>query len=129
MKECKRRKRVFKTGGVFLWMIGLLISVFSCDDNKYEIPIVDPGTELSFSEDILAFIEDQNCAGCHPTLAPPDLTSGNVYESLMDGYVDTDTPENSKIYTKFEGGHAGYNTDNVEIQKILIWIQQGAENN
>jgi hypothetical protein len=129
MKERKNGKRVFKAVAVCLWLTGLLIATFSCDKYTFEPPTIDPGEEVSFSEDILKFIEDENCAGCHPRVSPPDLTEGKIYESLLDGYVDTESPENSKIYTQFEDGHVGFNTESIEIQKILNWIKQGAKNN
>lgn len=129
MKERKNEKRIFKTVAVFLWLTGLLIVTFSCDKYTFEPPSIDPDEPVSFEEDILAFIENENCAGCHPRVSAPDLTAGNVYESLIDGYVNTETPETSKIYTQFEDGHVGFNTESIEIQKILNWIKQGAKDN
>jgi hypothetical protein len=132
-KEEMKEKKITNFQKTFLNLTLIIFSfsfiVLSCEKYQYSTPTVDPDEDVSFKDDILTFIEDQNCAACHPAASPPDLTEGNVYESLMDGYVDTANPEQSKIYTQFEGGHVGYNTSSVEILKILNWIKQGAENN
>ncbi len=124
------RKNIFRNAGL-LTLISTLLTffIFSCDKYQYELPTIDPDEEISFQEDILAIFEDQNCAGCHPRSSPPNLNADQAYESLLDGYVNTDSPEDSEIYTQFEDGHVGLNTNSLEIQKILSWIKQGAKNN
>ena len=127
MKE--QRRRIFKhTILMTLSSILLTLLIFSCDKYQYEPPTIDPGEEVTF-QDVLGIFEEQNCAACHPGVSPPDLSPGNAYESLMDGYVNTDSPEQSLIYTQFEDGHVGLDTNSIELQSILNWINQGAPNN
>ena len=128
MKE-QRRRRIFKhTILMTLSSILLTILAFSCEKYQYEPPTIDPGADVSF-QDVLGIFEDNNCAACHPSASPPDLTPDNAYESLMDGYVNTEAPEESLIYTQFEDGHVGLDTNSIELQSILNWIKQGAQNN
>ncbi|MEZ4999745.1 MAG: hypothetical protein R2727_03410 [Bacteroidales bacterium] len=74
------------------------------------------------------FSVDHNCAGCHNSGGqPPDLTLANIYDELLDGYVNTDNPTASIIITKIEAGHmGGMPFDDKKI--ILDWIYQGAKN-
>lgn len=117
-------------GLLSLISITIVLLIYSCENYQYEIPQIDPNKDVSFQEDILKIFNDKNCAACHPTVSPPDLTQENAYEALMDGYVNAESPEESKIYTQFEGGHGGIeNINSEEAQLILNWIKQGAENN
>ncbi len=130
MKEQKRKSLMRNTGLFALASMVFTLLLFSCENYQYEIPQVDPNEDVSFQEDILKIFNNKNCAACHPSVSPPDLTPENAYEALMDGYVNTENPEESGIYTKFEGGHGGIeNMNSEEAQLILNWIKQGADNN
>ena len=61
----------------------------------------------------------------------PDLSEANAYNSLTGGgYVDTDTPEASIIYTTMTTGNmVPYVQDPGDADLILAWITQGALNN
>lgn len=92
--------------------------------------------EITFSVDFQSYnsdiqpIFDADCIGCHPALIGPDLTAASSHTALTtQGFVDLQTPENSKIYTKLQAGsHSSYTiTANKEL--ILEWIKQGAPNN
>lgn len=128
MKERNRIKSKLKLAALIFWGLGILIFAFSCEKYTFDPPSIDPGEEVSF-QDVLQILDDQNCAACHPRVSPPDLSSDKAYEALLDGYVNIESPEESEIYTQFEGGHSGLNTQSIEIQKILNWITQGATDN
>ena len=129
MKEQKTRRIYKNTCLLTLFSILFTLFIFSCEEYKYEPPSIDPDEEVSFQEDILGIFDENNCAGCHPSASPPDLSPANAHESLLDGYVNTGSPEESTIYTKFEDGHVGLDTKSIELQTILSWIKQGAQNN
>lgn len=109
----------------------ILIGIASCE-YKYidpiEVEITDP---VSFSEQIEPIFQSK-CVACHASTSPI-LTTGNAYNSLIDGnYINTEVPESSKLYEKvtIEGHPGGNNTlDATQIALILKWIQDGAENN
>ena len=109
----------------------MLMWISSCA--YYEKPGEEPITDVSFSEDLIPYFET-SCAyaGCHNTGGiPPDLTEQFAYASLTNGgYIDTDNPEQSLLYTKIAPGGSmeRYSTPQ-ETQMVLQWIIEGAENN
>ena len=131
MKERNNRKIYIRTGGVSMFVFWLAFLVFSCEKYSYDPPTLDPNEEISFQEDILPFFAN-NCTGCHNGAIPPDLTAGNAYEEIQDGYLSSDlenNPEESGIYSKLlESGHVARASD-LERQMLLNWIRQGAKNN
>ena len=94
---------------------------------KYIIEKPDIPTGINFSTDIQP-IFDAKCLDCHSDRYDPELSSGESYDALIDdGYVDTDDPESSELYTKLKGGHG--KTTPEEQLLILQWITEGAQNN
>ena len=95
-----------------------------------KVPIPD---NVSFSADIMPIFNNGcNTNVCHGSGgSPPDLTEANAYNSLITGgYVDTDTPEASIIYTTMTtGSMVSYVQNPGDPELILAWIEQGAENN
>ncbi len=98
-------------------------------------PPVDPeGPQISFASEIEPIFNNSNkCTACHNGSQNPNLTTGNAYASLSNPkYVNTATPEESKIYL-----HPNPTTDTHKQKKytsseaalILGWITQGAKNN
>lgn len=111
----------------FIIMAGLVFLV-SCEDYSYELETVDPGEPVLFQTEIQP-IFTTNCVVCHKGTRAPDLRAGNSFASLTDGGFVTLPAESSKLYTKvISGSHTSF-TLPAEKDKILIWIQQGAENN
>ena len=83
---------------------------------------------ISFSRDIRPIFN--NCTGCHDGLRIPDLKN-NPYTALINGnYVNVKFPQQSKIYLQITTNVQHKNRVNsTQVQKILIWIKQGARNN
>lgn len=105
------------------------------DEVILESPI-DPGEEISFSEDLIPFFEAGcNNAGCHNTGGvAPDLTPNNAYDAIINGnYINTTTPASSEFYNWVNGGGSIpmpiSGTDPQLAATVLLWIQQGALNN
>jgi hypothetical protein len=126
LKRMKERIEKIKAAAIVIWLAGFLVFMFSCEKYSFDPPEVDPNEEISFQE-VLIPIFDNKCVGCHSGGIPPNLTADEAYESITDDYIN-DVPEESEIYTKLEEGHVTSITD-IELQQILIWIQQGANNN
>ena len=100
--------------------------MFSCE--KYVIPKVDVPTDVSYSADVQP-IFDAKCINCHNGGQKPNLTSPNSYNALINGgYVNTDDPESSTLYTVLRGTHDSRATED-EKMFILGWITEGALNN
>jgi len=110
-----------------LLFLVLLMILGSCEMVSLE-PFSDVPDDLSLADDIQP-IFNSNCTSCHSGSRAPDLRTGSSYNSLVTGgFVDTADPENSKIYTVFEGSHSSRASDK-EKAYILGWVQQGAKNN
>jgi hypothetical protein len=131
----KMNLNIIKTEKRARWVLLLftiiLLWISSCAN--YERPGEEPIQDVSFSEDLIPFFET-SCAyaGCHNTGGiPPDLTEDFAYASLTNGgYIDTDNPEQSLLYTKIsEGGSMERYSTPRDTQMVLQWIIEGAENN
>ena len=128
--------RHLKTTFCFTLMFSVFSFFIGCEYDAVLPEQPPPG--VSFQDYIIPEIFNQGCndAGCHggPLDTPPDLTPGNAYNALWEGnYIDTMTPENSLLYRwmlgdeglpmPLEGPNATYNA------AILLWIEEGAQNN
>lgn len=118
----------------FLNMIILIVGMValgSCEYEKITYDVPDPSVPVSYATDIQA-IWDKGCTGCHGVgKTPPDLTAANSYDALINGgFVNTDQPAESIIYTSMaSGGSMAPYTNASDAGKVLVWIQQGAKNN
>ncbi|MCT4602110.1 MAG: hypothetical protein N4A59_04265 [Marinifilum sp.] len=111
-------------------ILATLLCFVSCEYNTIEFDevVIPPGQEVSFSDDIIP-IFTSNCIDCHDGGIDPDLRESNVYNSLTNGgYINTENPSESEIYTiLFEGSHST-RASATEKQLILEWITRGANN-
>jgi len=107
-----------------------------------EIPVDGGGggggggtTDISFAQTIEPiFNNGNNCTACHKTGGTkPDLSTGKAYTSISNAaYINSATPESSKIYSVVEPGssthmHKKYTA--AQAANVLNWIKQGAKNN
>lgn len=117
----------------YLLAIISLISfiAFSCTyEPMVEVPVEAPTDTISFAATVEPIFAAQGCTECHPSMAQPDLSVGNAYNSIMDGRVDLANPENSIIYAKPKQGEGHFKTYTGQQAVILLtWIEQGAVNN
>lgn len=114
---------------VIFLMTGLLILILAgCSNYEYAVDCPDGTPGASYSGDIQP-IFNSSCVSCHSGGQAPDLSDGWSYDELTEGgYVDTDSPCESDLYTVFSGTHTGRATDE-ELMQILGWIQEGAQDN
>ncbi len=118
----------------------LIVSVIFLNGCIYDfiapevVPPTDPNVPVSFSTKIVPiFSTGTKCTSCHkPGGDSPDLTAANAFASIVPQYVNTSSPEQSKIYT-FPFGSTGTHTwkkyNATEAALILQWIKEGAKNN
>ncbi len=115
---------------VGLVLIVVVVGISSCEKYSYLPPTVDLIDTLYFQAEIQT-IFDNNCITCHGAIQKPILSDGKSYTNLTEGgYINPpETAETSRLYVKMiSGSHAAKSTD-VDKQKVLIWITQGALNN
>jgi hypothetical protein len=106
---------------------------YGCTSDTLVPEVPNPNQPVSFTGDIQP-IFDQGCnhSGCHATgMVSPDLTPGKSYHALISAnLVDTVNPAQSILYNEVKpnGAMSSYCTQ-AQSQLILLWIQQGAQNN
>jgi len=108
----------------------VILFLWGCSDYIIPAPEYPEGIPegVSYSGDVQP-IFDQQCLTCHAGGQSPALTADWSYDELIDGgYVNTDEPLESALYTIFSGTHAGRASEE-ETLVFLGWIIEGAENN
>ena len=106
-----------------------LILFTSCE-KEYYVPFPIPDV-ITYSGNIQPYF-DSKCANCHKGGSVPldlraDVSHGNL---INGGYVDTDNPTNSLLYTKINtGGSMEQYSTPEETEMVLKWITEGAKNN
>jgi len=105
----------------------ILLFAMCLQSCKYDTIEVKKCENISFANDIQS-IFNEKCVTCHTGGSAPmglELTAGNSYNNLIDGsYIDTNNPEESKLYEKAKSNHNGATAD--DACKILGWITEGA---
>lgn len=112
---------------MLVFFIFFSISVITCEKYIIVFPEIDDTVKIDFITEILP-IFDNDCKICHSGGREPNLSAENAYNSIIEGnYVDTLNPESSIIYNILlpSGTHNGRTTTG-NIDKILVWISQGA---
>lgn len=125
------QKIVLKKQVFAVFVLILSASAFvSCEKYTWTPPKIDDTIPVSFQNEIIPIFTGNSCTDCHPGLRQPDLRPANAYESLINGsYINTSDPESSKLYTQlYESDHTNKCSD-LDKQRILAWIKQGAQNN
>lgn len=118
-------------------LIILLAGIFilhACEYDFIEPPKPvppDPTDTISFATEVVPIFGEQGCLACHSGTINPDLTAANAYQSIMNNsLVDIDNPELSIIYTKpVPGGSHSTTYTPDQSAVVLVWIQQGANDN
>ena len=107
----------------------------SCYYDTFPEEDVTEPTNVSYSEDIQP-LWNSDCISCHPSIAPPDLTEANSYNSLISGgYVVKGDADASILYQSLLGSNGvslmppSGQWPIESIQKVKAWINEGAENN
>ena len=124
-----------KSSLTLLILLFLSVVIVSCNyDFIKKAEPVNPNAPVSFSTQILPIFTTDGCTGCHkPGGQSPDYTAANAYNSIIsNNVVNTTTPESSPLYSvpnPATSGHAWDKYTDQQAQLVLLWIQQGANNN
>ncbi len=128
-------KCLFLFTGIFSALI-----LFSCENktvsNSKEV-IIDSNM-ISFSKEIQPLF-DKDCSECHDYLengvSYKMLTTKQSSCRVAPNYIDTVNPTSSYLYVKLHdvpptgASMKGVHWTAENIQKLLLWIEQGAKNN
>jgi hypothetical protein len=87
--------------------------------------------DISFSGDILPLLQD-NCGMCHSTMGKGDLDVTS-YEALVQGGANgpafvPGSPDESQLVKTMQEEHFR-KLEEPDLQKLIVWIAAGAENN
>lgn len=126
-------KRLFINIGL---VIALAFGLTGCykDVIKPELAVDPDGPpqQVSFSQELAPMFE-ANCAiaGCHVSGAhKPYLKANESYNQITGGgFVNTNFPKLSILYTAVYGEMAQYLPSSAKKQKVYDWIRNGAPNN
>ena len=117
-------------------LFALIILLSSgCTYKIVEQESIDTTDTISFNSQIVPIFEqNDNCTACHNTGGTsPDLTAANAYQQLIDNNMVTiNNPETSPIYdfpAPETAKHDWKKYSVTEAQTVLLWIEQGANNN
>ena len=111
-----------------LIIIAAIGGLSSCEKYSWVPEKVNPVDTVHFATEIQP-VFTANCASCHGGARQPDLREGKSYESLTTGGYVNQPGETSVLYTKMTAADHASRSNDVEKQKVLIWINQGALNN
>lgn len=119
-----------------LHLLAVIILLLSSGCYKIvEEETIDDTMTISFSTQINPiFNQSNNCTACHkPGGTSPDLTTDNAYQEIIyKDLVNTAKPETSVIYdyaSPETSTHDWKKYSATEAQTVLLWIEQGANNN
>ena len=131
MRSKKISAYLLKGGIAFIFC---MLVLYSCEYEFIEVPIGDSADPVSFSEDILPVLtENNNCTVCHRSGSQkPYFTEDVAYHSIVPALIDTLQPDASRFYVMPNPSspeHSFKKYSQSEAAMVLIWIQQGAKNN
>ncbi|MDX2045430.1 MAG: hypothetical protein SFU87_01505 [Chitinophagaceae bacterium] len=98
-------------------------------------PDFDPNAPISFNADLVPiFTKSCDDAGCHDAAAThnPALTADKAYNAIKNGgFINLLKPEESILYKSVKSGAMppSGGLKPADVQRILIWIKNGAPNN
>lgn len=88
---------------------------------------IDTTVPTSFATKVVPIFADK-CISCHKTQHPM-MSADVAYAQLVPNYVNTASPESSKIYTVPSSGTHYAKITAAQAALILQWIKEGAKNN
>jgi len=84
--------------------------------------------QISFASSVVPILN--KCNTCHKHQWTTSTVASTFYTNLVSGgYINPTAPTTSKIYVKLSSGHPGSTVTTAEVNAILAWIEQGANNN
>lgn len=122
-----KKRTQMKKHPIFLILILFALSIGSCKYDYILPEVVPVVNNVSFSTQV-APIFAEKCVACHNHQTPL-LTADVAYSQIVPNYVNTTSPESSKIYTVPSSGTHYAKVSAAQAALILQWITEGAKNN
>jgi hypothetical protein len=120
----KRIRQIF----VALVLIAAIEGLSSCEKYSFAPPKINPDLTVYFATEIQPMF-NSNCVSCHGGSQFPNLSNGKSYSALTKAGLVSAPGETSGLYVKMNSSsHTARSTD-IDKQKVLFWINQGALNN
>ena len=109
----------------------LLAGLWACEYESIVPIVVEVPDGVKYSEQVAPIFDEAGCTGCHAGGISPNFTPSESWDALVNGgYVDTETPENSKVMVKIDSGHGTAGNLSIEDKALILkWIEEGAKNN
>jgi hypothetical protein len=123
-----QRLKMFRQLMAAIIIVAAIVGLSSCEKYTYMPEVVNPTDSVHFQAEIQP-IFTANCISCHGAIKAPDLRDGHSYNALTNGGYVNQPGETSELYTKMTGTDHAPRSSDVDKQKVLIWINQGAHNN
>ncbi|MEL4455123.1 hypothetical protein [Lutimonas vermicola] len=119
---------------LILMAMGLFLG--SCYNDTFPEEEEGPApTDVSYSEKIQP-LWNTDCTSCHPSIAQPDLSSNNSYNSLINGgFVIPGNADDSVLYQSLLGSNGvslmptSGQWPISQIKLVESWINEGAKDN
>jgi hypothetical protein len=126
-------RKIYKTTRQVIMALLVFSGIFlasSCEKYKIKVETISPTDSVFFQTDLQP-VFTAKCILCHKggsTASGLDLRTGSSYSSLSDKGLITPADSTCKLYIKINSGHPASLLD-LDRQKILLWVKQGAHNN
>jgi hypothetical protein len=123
----------YKVNKISQIMVGVILiagfaGISSCEKYTFTPPKISTVDTVHFTADIQP-IFNASCVSCHTATKAPDLRAGKSYAALTKGGYITPANETCELYTKMTGADHSPRSSDVDKQKVLVWLTQGAKNN
>ena len=84
---------------------------------------------VQFKRDLIPILRN-NCLECHDSRKSFNLDENSAYNTIVNGgYVDTQSPENSKLFNSPNPGHADTYLTPSDHAAFVTCMKEGAKNN
>jgi hypothetical protein len=128
LKNMNQRLNMLRQLLAAIVIVGAIGGLSSCEKYTWMPEKINPTDSVYFQAEIQP-IFNANCISCHGAIKAPDLRDGRSYKALTEGGYVNQPGETSELYTKMIGADHSPKSSDVDKQKVLIWINQGAHNN
>jgi hypothetical protein len=128
LKNMNQRLNMLKQLLAAIIVAAVIGGLSSCEKYSWMPVKINPTDSVHFQAEIQP-IFTANCISCHGAIKAPDIRDGRAYNALIKGGYVNQPGETSKLYTKMIGTEHTPRSSDVDKQKVLIWINQGAKNN
>jgi len=123
-----QKLKMIKQLPVVFLVIAAISGLTSCEKYSWTPEKLNPQDSVHFATDIQP-IFTANCITCHGALRSPDLRAGKAYKALTDGGFVNQPGATSILYSTMKSSDHSPRSSDLDKEKVLTWINQGAHDN